>query len=275
MAMAEVLSDFQVLMHKQVAALSAAFSAELRKVQRGLSERFNQTARRLRAAETRTEWRAVLTEAASAFSVKSGVFWFSDPGVKDAPAFQEAIESRDTVVTARNSAQLSAPVMETLGESPAPRCYLFPVVEGDKVIAVLYAEPGDTPLDRDALELLVSIAAGSLPQPAPLQTMGLIQIAGAPMSRARLAVRAQAERFARVRVAEMVLNYPRQLKKGRQDRTLYVQFKEQIHAGREEFRKKYLLSNSSMADYFHQELVHTLAKDDATTLGSEYPGALR
>ncbi len=85
----------------------------------------------------------------------------------------------------------------------------------------------------------------------------------------------QAQRFARVRVAKMVLSSRRKLERGRQDGNLYVIFKEDIDLGRLEFRRQFMDFCPSMADYFHQELVHTLAKDDAKALGSEYPGASR
>jgi hypothetical protein len=83
-----------------------------------------------------------------------------------------------------------------------------------------------------------------------------------------------AQRFARVRVAEILMHAPAEVDRGRRDRRLYVYLKDALDAARREFRTAYLDPCASMADYLHQEVVHRLAHDDAALLGTEYPGAI-
>ena len=61
---------------------------------------------------------------------------------------------------------------------------------------------------------------------------------------------------------------------GGRSHDLYAALKEDIDAGREAFREQFLQAAPGVPDYFHAELVRTLAKDDAGLLGAAYPGAL-
>ena len=47
-----------------------------------------------------------------------------------------------------------------------------------------------------------------------------------------------------------------------------------IDAAREAFRPSFFAPCSSMVDYLHLELVHTLANDDPDLLGDNYPGPM-
>jgi hypothetical protein len=84
----------------------------------------------------------------------------------------------------------------------------------------------------------------------------------------------RAQRFARVRVAQMRLYKSEAVRAGRAGRALYVRLRDDIEAGRAAFRREFLTGNTAMPDYFHRELVGTLANDDATLLGDDYPGPL-
>jgi hypothetical protein len=84
----------------------------------------------------------------------------------------------------------------------------------------------------------------------------------------------KAQRFARVRVAEMRLYQSEAVKEGRAAANLYTRLKGEIDAGREAFRTEFMDRCPSMVDYFHLELVRTLANEDETLLGSDYPGPL-
>jgi hypothetical protein len=84
---------------------------------------------------------------------------------------------------------------------------------------------------------------------------------------------ARAQRFARVRVAEMRLYRAQAVKQGRDAGDLYAALQKEIESGREQFRQDFL-STPTMIDYFHVELVRTLANDDASMLGPDYPGPL-
>jgi len=296
MAMGEMFSEFEVstlrdltgfehALASRLAALSSNISKELQRTERALSERLNQTSRRLKMAESEGEWRAILMETAARLCEKADVFFTSDEEIAGAPAFATAIETRDTVVTLRDVSQLSEKVTAQLGDAVSPRCYLFPILDKDSVPAVLYAEH-PTPVDRHGLELLAAIAAGTAPsapapEPVAAPQPALIQLTGLTAPKARPPVpesdRAKhlaAQRFARVQVAKIILEHSDLVKLGRQNRNLYVTLKELIDSGRRKFRIDYVDPCPSMADYYHEELVRTLAQNDASQMGSEYSGAL-
>ncbi len=252
---------------------------EVVRAERSLCERLNQTARRLQRAEQLNEWVAALREAAAAFSSNSAVFPKDPAAWKSIPAFATVLETQDTVVTLKDAGQLSAAVLERVGATDSTRCYLVPVFGEGHLDAILYAEPGKA-FDRNGLELLAALAWGTMPEPKPAEAPpGQVAIKGMagsthPVPESDLAQHMAAQRFARVRVAELLLHQNARVQTGRQERRLYVHLKDAIDANRREFRDRFVDRCASMADYFDQELVHTLAHDEAETMGREYPGAV-
>jgi hypothetical protein len=83
----------------------------------------------------------------------------------------------------------------------------------------------------------------------------------------------RAQRFARVRVAEMRLYQPKAVKEGRDQGRLFVTLRGEMERSRAQFKHEFLHS-VTMVDYFHEEILRTLANDDPTLLGPEYPGPL-
>ena len=90
----------------------------------------------------------------------------------------------------------------------------------------------------------------------------------------RALVHSSALRFARVKVAEIQLYQDSQVHSGRVARDLYGALRPSIDAARGVFRERFLLPLRGMPDYLHQELVKTLALEDAVLLGPSYPGPL-
>ena len=88
------------------------------------------------------------------------------------------------------------------------------------------------------------------------------------------ALHLSAQRFARVRVAEMRLYQSQAVVRGRATRHLYAELKEAIDSARDVFERDYRSRSVSLPDYLHLELVRTLANHDAALLGAEYPGPL-
>jgi hypothetical protein len=238
----------------------------------------NQTARRLQRAEQLAEWRVAVLETAAGFASRCAVFTKAARW-REIPAFATVLETQDTVVTLKDAGQLGEAVMNEVGESEANRCYLVPIFGEGHVDAILYAEPGKT-FDRNALELLAAVAWGTMPEaPAPAPPPGHLALEGLngkprAVPEPDLAHHLAAQRFARVRVAELVMHQRDRVESGRRERRLYVHLKDAIDASRSEFRDRYVDRCASMADYFDQELVHTLAHDEAETMGREYPGAV-
>ena len=83
-----------------------------------------------------------------------------------------------------------------------------------------------------------------------------------------------AQRFARVKVAEMRLEIPEAVRSGKEAHNIYRSLQPRIDAARESFREKHMSASPTMVDYLHLEMVRSLANDDADLLGPEYPGPL-
>jgi hypothetical protein len=271
---------------QRFAELTPFLQQTVARAERETSERFNQAARRLRLAETPAEWKAILLESAAPFCARAGLFDTAETEIATAPAIATVIESKDTTVALRTRSELGPRVTEEFGESPTTKSYLFPILAGDRVAAILYAEQGDSGLDRNALELLATLAAGTAPKPAAAAT-GLIQLQTEPkgasgaskqpdtLSEEEQELHTRAQRFARVRVAELRLYDSSAVRHGREIRDIYGVLRSKIDSARQEFEREYLYASPSMADYLHEELIRTLANHDAEAMGTEYPGALR
>lgn len=282
------------------------FDSERKSARRELTEFLNNAARRMRQAETRDVWSSTLVEAAAVFCSRAALFNHTSGTLKlervsgtdtstpvevaleSAPAFASAAQSKDVLVAAATARELSAEISGALNDSSAKRVYLFPLLAGERVIGVMYAGEGSESVDVSALELLVTVAASFMPQTgSATRKADLILIAGAakpaaaasrpswvdlPRTEQELHLRAQ--RFARTKVAEMVLHKAEQIRQGRASANLYATLRSEIDAGRDTFRSQYMENTPSMVDYFHLELLRALAQEDADSLGPEYPGPL-
>jgi hypothetical protein len=82
-----------------------------------------------------------------------------------------------------------------------------------------------------------------------------------------------ARRFARLLVSEIKLYNEKKVVEGRESADLYPRLREAIDRSREMYDKRVQPPVASKFDYFHYELVNSLAEGDAGRLGSGYPGA--
>jgi len=231
-----------------------------------------------------------------------------DMPLTDAPAMREACEGGEPVVALYATQELSGALVAAFGEGEGKRAQLYPVMVGGKAVGVLYAEGGRGECDGNALELLATLAGvvwesrresreerHGGPQLVMLQPAAQ-RVEEAVGERAlgekAVAVKSEAgplwsqmpaedrdhhlraQRFARVRVAEMRLYKSALVLEGRRGRNLYEMLREEIDRGREEYREQHLMACESMVDYFHAEIVKTLANEDESLLGEGYPGAL-
>lgn len=117
--------------------------------------------------------------------------------------------------------------------------------------------------DPAALELLASLAALTAPSSEAVAR-----------SSNRGAAELSAQRFAKVKIAEIQLYQASAVKAGRASRDLYGSLRPQIDAARKAFEQRFLTPGHEIADYLHSELVRTLANDDVSLLGPGYPGPL-
>jgi hypothetical protein len=215
------------------------------------------------------------------------------------PACRGVVDSLDTVISLASEAEVSATLPIAMALEDSCRLTLLPIVTEragtSRKVAAILAIPGDqTTSDIPALELLACVAGLSLDvrqtaQKAATtvpagQLLGIAPSAGTPppvhvvvdvakLTKDEQELHARAQRFARVRVAEMRLYHAQAVKEGRENGNLFLALRNEIESGREQYRRDFLVS-PSMIDYFHVELVRTLANDDASMLGPDYPGPM-
>lgn len=322
---AALRAGFEAEIETRTAARVAEASDRVRAASlRVMSERLNQTARRLDQAEDGHTWAAALLDGAAAyasrailFSVINGELQYEDHrsneeqgladvldgriALSDAPAFGSVLETMDAVICMATAGEISARLADVLGSSEDRRVSLLPVIVGQsqgkrRVAAILYAENDSEPIDVNVLEVITAIAgntldarqasqrqatsapAGNLMSIAPVVALPVAAPAAtgpdwSKLPREEQELHAKAQRFARVRVAEMRLYQAQAVRQGREDARLYVALRGEMDRGRAQFKHEFL-HIPSMIDYFHMELVRTLANDDASLLGPEYPGPL-
>jgi GAF domain-containing protein len=82
-----------------------------------------------------------------------------------------------------------------------------------------------------------------------------------------------ARRFARLLVSEIKLYNEPKVQEGRNKNDLYERLRDDIDRSRQMYDKRVAPPVAARHDYFHQELVNTLAEGDVTKLGMSYPGA--
>ncbi|HLV00931.1 MAG TPA: hypothetical protein VKZ59_06675, partial [Acidobacteriota bacterium] len=77
---------------------------------------------------------------------------------------------------------------------------------------------------------------------------------------------------ARLLVSEIKLYNEEEVEQGRQDGTLYSRLQKDIDRSRQMYQKRVHPSVKANTDYFHNELIRILAKNDGKLLGPDYPG---
>jgi hypothetical protein len=83
-------------------------------------------------------------------------------------------------------------------------------------------------------------------------------------------VHKKAQRFARLLVDEIKLYNQAKVMEGRKNKDLYDRMKEDIDKSRTTYQKRYGNTAAGSADYFSQELIRSLAEDDASLLGNNF-----
>jgi len=290
----------------------AARDAEQRETLRGdLAESLNQAVRLLRQTENFQQISAVLADSSTTFSKLLAVFSVHGDTVRaervrglsaeaavqfcalelptaGAAAFAGVIETGDPVVAMTTPREISATLAEIFSHKPDDRAYILPLAVRGRPAGLIYASGA---VEMAPLELLAQAAALVLEtrirpaEPAPKAELVTIQgTAKVPkpsipaswteLSAADQELHLRAQRFARVQVAGMRLFSPELVKQGRAAKDLYGTLQKEIDPGKEMFRQSFLTASPTMVDYFHLELLRTLANDDASLLGEKYPGPL-
>jgi hypothetical protein len=85
-------------------------------------------------------------------------------------------------------------------------------------------------------------------------------------------VHRDAQRFSRLLVSEIELYNKEKVAEGRKNKDLYQRLKKDIDRSRQTYDKRFGNTVIKQVDYFHEELVRALARNDPSLLGSDYPG---
>lgn len=80
-----------------------------------------------------------------------------------------------------------------------------------------------------------------------------------------------AVRYARLLIYEIELYNKGRVAQGRANKDLYSRLKPHIDRSRRAYESRFNRAMTAPKDYFHEELVRTLARNDFSLLGSDYP----
>lgn len=276
------------------------------------AELTNQNLRRLRATETPEEALAVSAELVGPYAERWAILRFRDgfagavmaAGLGALPielnpnegaAFRTLIESRDPVVSMGSASEISSVLAARLSAETVERVHLFPITVHGQVEAIVFAgqETNAAPLELAAGMIAIQLEA--LTRPASGPPAQLVNIAGAQASGTPTAIDSgeksqgftwteltpenqalhlRAQRFARLRVAEIRLQHGESVRRGLDRGDLYSALREPIDRAREQFQHDFLSDSPTMVDYLFLELVRGLSHDNDLLLGPDFPGPL-
>jgi flagellar biosynthesis/type III secretory pathway protein FliH len=254
--------------HAALDAAVAAARAE-RVVDTGNTERLAESVRAIASARSLAEILDTLVSCAGRESERAGVWviragrlhhWRST-GAAAAAEPDLALDDRGAVAEAarKNSVATSD---DTLA---------VPIAMAGQVVAVLFAIPS---ANSGAIEILARYAARCLEALTAFKAARtLTEQPGEPSMESRVASDeasveedASARRYARLLVSEIKLYHEAAVVDGRRDRDLATRLGGEIARARVLYEQRVPPQVRKRADYFHDELVRTLANGDATLL---------
>jgi len=202
-----------------------------------------------------------------------------------APAILAAIDTRDPVVALATESEISPVLAEALGIDPslAPgrKAYLFPIVARHSVVAMLIASgvPVSAPVELlcEAAGMRLEAVAGKtqpVQQAKGEESRQVPVVAWDGLSADDQRLHLQAQRMARLRVAEMRLYHEDRLRSGTAAGDIYGALQSEIDPARSQFLQTFLSKSPTMVDYLHLEILRSLAHDDDRVLGHRYPGPM-
>jgi hypothetical protein len=256
------------------------------------AEGLKQTVRRLRRTESESEALSLIVSSTVSCCTKAAAFVLEQDHAKllfdrgldagniaidfsKAAAFFAAVETKDPVVALANDIELSPEFyrVASAGFEPGERAHLFPVVTRGSVVAIFFAIGQ---VKAGQMELLAEVVAshmeGLRPKIVHVQTEPekTAQQHWQKLTPDQQAIHLRAQRFARLKVSEMRVYYPQDVRTGTEQANLYAQLKSPIDEARSAYRKEFV----GVFDYLYLELVGNLANHDDRLLGPDFPGPL-
>jgi hypothetical protein len=214
--------------------------------------------------------------------------------IADAPALVSAIESGDPLAALATSAEISPALADKLntegGDEDETKAYLFPIRARQSVVALLLASrlnpSGRSAANTAPIELLCEAAGmglesvGGISQPKAValansgQDRGEKSLSWDTLSSEDQRLHLQAQRTARLRVAEMRLYNEADFRRGVASGNIYGVLQPAIDSARAQFLQDFLAKSATMVDYLHLEVLRNLAHDNEALLGKNYPGPM-
>ena len=194
---------------------------------------------------------------------------------EEQPSYTPAVEYDEITPVVEESAP-AAEVME-FEATPEPQ-YAAPEVEYQPEPEPFVAEMEATQAEVEApVEVAAELAPpveASAPATTPRRRYGQdVELPVEVASDEERRLHNDARRFARLLVSEIKLYNEQKVVEGRSQGDLYQRLREYIDRSREMYDKRVRPEVAQRYDYFHNELVSTLAEGDEAKLGSAYPGA--
>lgn len=131
--------------------------------------------------------------------------------------------------------------------------------------------PAEPPAPRPEVDL-VSTTSPEAPRSAEEHSIPAESAGVAHPTEEDEKVHRDARRFSKLLVSEIELYNKNNVEDGRRNKDLYQRLKKDIDRSRETYEKRFAHTVAKQVDYFHEELVRTLADNDPMLLGSDYPG---
>jgi len=105
-------------------------------------------------------------------------------------------------------------------------------------------------------------------EPVHLETS--VQTAAPTLSPEDQDVHRKAQRFARLLVDEIKLYNQANVVEGRRNHDLYDRLQDVIDKSRVTYQKRYGNTVAASADYFHREIIRSLAEDNVSVMGANF-----
>lgn len=164
--------------------------------------------------------------------------------------------------TAEAEPEVAEEVVEAEAEASVEAVETEPVVEEFAATAAV-AEVSAPPV----VETAPAAEEAAPAAPPAAKELDLSQVSEADQK-----VHRDAKRFARLLVSEIELYNKAKVADGRKNKDLYARMRTDIERSRQTYEKRFGKTVAKEQSYFHEELVRTLAANDASNLGSDYPG---
>jgi hypothetical protein len=183
----------------------------------------------------------------------------TEPASFSEPSFSGAETVETPYIQTEPYTEPAAPASDYVSEISEPETAAAPVEESS-----LLAEPAEQ-LEPAQAEPSTPLGRRRYGQEAELP----VEVASDEERR----LHNDARRFARLLISEIKLYNEQKVAEGRSEHDLYDRLREYIDRSREMYDKRVRAEVATRYDYFHGELVNTLAEGDVSKLGSNYPGA--